>query len=937
MARLRPFGISFDKSLEDLIKGIRANGNNPEKLAAFFDSSIQECKDELKTSDIEQKSIAILKLTYLEMYGFDMSWCSLYVLDVLSSPKFQHKRIGYLAAIQIMERQNNDDALMLMTNQLKKDLNSSNYIECGLAISGIASIVTTELAHDICDDLAKMLNHSKPFIRKRAVLAMYKVFLRYPESLRTYFDQIVDKLDDPDSSVVSATVNVICELAHANPKNYIELTPRLYGLMKDTNNNWMAIRLLKLFSSLSLVEPRLKNKLLPEIVDLMLTTDALSLVYECINSILNGNMLGEEDVKVAELIVNKLLGFFKSDDQNLKYVCLLAFIKTCRIHKELIKTHDKILLSCLYDDDLTIRETSLEIVNYLVSEKNIVTVVTRLLVQLIPYNDQKQRLKDIGNRAEKDTDDYFLSRTQQPVVVSDKYKLRVIEKIIEVGSLENYINIPNFHWYLGVLKDILKLNGDNQISIVNMLVTDQFIDMAVRVPSIRPSLVETCIELCVYPQKTDEELLLFRQGLANCVWIIGEYYNDYLTYDEDDAEGRDEEAEEDEEQEHRVKDKYTVPFIVDCISKQEVLIRLGDDETNPRISAYIEAVAKLFSKYCTALGDYWSKDDFSSAAELCKTLIEWLERFRTSANFEVQERAVSFIEVLKLASDAISTHSEKLGENLATLEVPKFITKGYRQLFEVSQIKPISRTLQQRVPVPADLDLSLAISSQGMSDFADLLEQIQERDSKLEEAGEAEDDNIEGGEGYSARSESDSEKEDVDIEEEVRRKKEREERLKDDPFYITGGDELRNSSTTDDSGEGQQQKQSKRKNNKPKKIRREKVLVLDEEGDNSEAEELHSTFRKTQGKGQGKFLVDASNLKKVDLHEEPTSETGETNEGSYEIEQEVEMLRSEIEEPEAVPFVRKQTPPRVAETVTVTRKKPKKKKRSRRVPIENGP
>ncbi|GME99748.1 unnamed protein product [Ambrosiozyma monospora] len=136
-ARLRPFGFSFEKSLKDLVEGIRANNDDPDKLTIFLENSLQECKNELKTTSLELKSTAILKLAYLEMYGFDMSWCSFQVLEVMSSPKFQHKRIGYLAAIQILQRGNNDDALMLMTNLLKKDLSSSNYVETGMAISDV--------------------------------------------------------------------------------------------------------------------------------------------------------------------------------------------------------------------------------------------------------------------------------------------------------------------------------------------------------------------------------------------------------------------------------------------------------------------------------------------------------------------------------------------------------------------------------------------------------------------------------------------------------------------------------------------------------------------------------------------------------------------------------------------------------------------------------
>ena len=132
LARLKPFGITFEKSLTDLIKGIRLHlKESPEALLTFLNNAIQECKEELTTTDLEVKATAVLKLAYLEMYGYDMSWCNFHILEVMSSPKFQQKRIGYLAATQLFK--NEQDLLILATNQFKKDLNSHNHIEIGLA------------------------------------------------------------------------------------------------------------------------------------------------------------------------------------------------------------------------------------------------------------------------------------------------------------------------------------------------------------------------------------------------------------------------------------------------------------------------------------------------------------------------------------------------------------------------------------------------------------------------------------------------------------------------------------------------------------------------------------------------------------------------------------------------------------------------------------
>lgn len=59
-----------------------------------------------------------MKLTYLEMFGHDMSWASFHVLEVMSSPKFLQKRVGYLAAVQSYRP--DTEVLMLAENQLKK-------------------------------------------------------------------------------------------------------------------------------------------------------------------------------------------------------------------------------------------------------------------------------------------------------------------------------------------------------------------------------------------------------------------------------------------------------------------------------------------------------------------------------------------------------------------------------------------------------------------------------------------------------------------------------------------------------------------------------------------------------------------------------------------------------------------------------------------------
>ena len=141
--------------------------------------------------------------------------------------------------------------LMLCTNLLKKDLSSSNYDEIAIALHALAQIVTPDLARDLTPDVIQLLKHSKAYLRKRAIVTLFRVFVQYPESLRLAFPKLQEKLEDPDPSVVAAAVNVICELATRNPKSYLPLAPTLYGILTTNMNNWMLIKIVKLVCALT--------------------------------------------------------------------------------------------------------------------------------------------------------------------------------------------------------------------------------------------------------------------------------------------------------------------------------------------------------------------------------------------------------------------------------------------------------------------------------------------------------------------------------------------------------------------------------------------------------------------------------------------------------------------------------------------------------------
>ena len=91
----------------------------------------------------------------------------------MSSPKFTEKRAGYLAACQSFHK--DTEVLMLTTNMIRKDLSSQNTYDAGVALSSLACFLSPDLARDLSGDIMSLLSSTRPYIRKKAVLILYKV------------------------------------------------------------------------------------------------------------------------------------------------------------------------------------------------------------------------------------------------------------------------------------------------------------------------------------------------------------------------------------------------------------------------------------------------------------------------------------------------------------------------------------------------------------------------------------------------------------------------------------------------------------------------------------------------------------------------------------------------------------------------------------------
>uniref|UniRef100_K3WSH4 AP-3 complex subunit delta n=1 Tax=Globisporangium ultimum (strain ATCC 200006 / CBS 805.95 / DAOM BR144) TaxID=431595 RepID=K3WSH4_GLOUD len=871
----------FEKNLQDLVKGIRSAKGD---VNVYISQCMQEIKNELKSTDQFVKAQAIRKLTYLHMLGYDMCWAAFHVVEVMSYERFSHKRIGYTAASQSFTQ--STDVVLLCTNLLKKEFGSFNEYEIGLAINVLANIVTADLARDLLGDVVAMMNSPKSYVRKKSTLVLYKMFLRYPQGLRLTFDKLKERMEEPDVSVVSCAVNVICELANKKPKNYLGLAPQFFRLLTTSSNNWMLIKVVKLLASLVPEEPRLARKLLDPLATVIQNTPAKSLLYECISTVTTALLYtkksdGSQPRNVAAIVRlcnDHLRRYIEDPDQNLRYLGLVGLSNLMQSHPYVIAEHQELIVECLAVDDITIRMRSLELLAGMVNPDNAAQIIRELM--------------------------------RQTLSADGAYRHELIARILHVCSINKYENIHDFDWYIHVLVQLARVPGisanvgveasslssssssnsakvgsyeDTRTRSHGIEVARQLLDIAVRVKSVRSVMVENMVDLLM------EKDALSGPGASTlsevyyaAAWITGEYVMEYL-------EDVDEEDEDDDDDEERDSEEEKLARIEDLV----------DEMLQPRttsLPAHVQTVyIQTLLKFVAAVGE---KSDDDAVERLAEIIVERLPAFVQSEHIEVQERAVSVQQILLALGIGLSALSTEERASRAFDSNPSLNASTRLDILNsyfAERLAPVGAKAQRKVPLPAGLDLDEPLSSLEASFL----------ESGGDVSGFANEDDLEvsfvhqSGSGYnnhstsfgnsasysgfdgssprkhggrhrkgSYESGSSSESENsADNKDELERQHAQEkERLRKDPFYLSGNANHGNGPTDHSGFAGiMDALDTKKKKKKGEKKSKKSRAILEDELMPDGARSSDEDRRRSKNKKAGLLLNDDEDLSAIDL------------------------------------------------------------------------
>ncbi|KAK1923811.1 armadillo-type protein [Papiliotrema laurentii] len=718
----------FERTLQDLIRGLRAHkASSKAQEDAFIQEAMVEIREELKGKDMALKGEGIIKMCYLMMLypippppGF-----AFHVVEVMSSPRYHLKQLGYLASP--MAFSGDTEEVVLTVNGIKKDLMSPHLPLPPLPLSALPHLLSLSpsLSHTLHPDLLHLLTHSSPRIRKRAVLCLLPCWEAYPDGLREGFPRLRERLLDEDQGVVGATVGVVMELARRQGgKNYLPLAPELFGILTGSSNNWMLIKVVKLFAILTPREPRLVRKLLGPITSLISSTSAISLLYECVRTCIVGGMLDPdrpEGEALARVCVEKLGGYLRDEggDQNLRYIALLAMVKITPTHPHMIAEYQEEIVQSLDDPDVSIRMRALELVTSMVDESNVQSIVDQLLAHLAPPENASSALPSaaatlaaLNNSSQGAAQD--ASTTSASVSLSPAYRLLLTQRLLSIISHDTYANVTDFEWVVSVLVDVAYVSKVN----VGSRIKDMLLDVVGRVRSVRPFAVR------VLEKALNDEGLRERAGektgedglIDAAIWICAEYPSDLTSQ----------------------------------LSVISSILSPTFAQASPHIlSTSIQAVAKIFGYYAAHVSTTWSADTHEELKNLVSSIKSAVSPLRSSAEIEVQERAFELIQLLSFVEADLRQHAPPKAstsegvpgveggfgadDSIADPPYPKSLFL-LQPLFTSHELNAVATQAQGSVRVPDGLDLDRDFVPGG--GFPEDLEKDEEEEAQSEdEAG----------------------------------------------------------------------------------------------------------------------------------------------------------------------------------------------------------
>lgn len=374
---------------------------------------------------------------------------------------------------------------------------------------------------------------------------------------------------------------------------------------------------------------------------------------------------------------------------SVKYVALLAFSRIVVSYPNLVSVHRDVIMDCLEDADISIRLQTLELAARMVTADTLQHVVERLIGQLEGKHKENSDAGDMIYLQSYD-ERKESQNNQTSLFISDEYRVEVLHRILDICCSDNYSCLSDFEWYVRVLSHLVQhlytspdrhysLGSDSRDDVASRIGLE-IRNVAVRVKNVRMEATRAAESLLI----VDNRKSVFKNVsnadngvLAPLVWVVGEYAEYLLSPDR------------------------TLQSLIDVST-----VTLPGQA----LSFFVQSVPKILSRLVYVRGEAWSAAQRSEVSLYLGRIIEFLDTLAAHPDLDVQERAIEFLEVMRLAADLMQT---------GTHQVPYLLSSVIPSLFSGLELNPVAPNAQKKVPQPDKLLMHVSFNSHIRTLFVD--------------------------------------------------------------------------------------------------------------------------------------------------------------------------------------------------------------------------
>ncbi|KAG9104756.1 hypothetical protein FRC06_011238 [Ceratobasidium sp. 370] len=445
-----------------------------------------------------QKKKYLSKIIFTYILGYKVDIGHMEAVNLISSPKYSEKQIGYLAVTLLMHE--NSDFLRLVVNSIRKDLDENNEVNNCLALHAIANVGGKEMAEALAPDVHRLLISptSRSFVKKKAALTLLRLYRKHPEVIPAaeWALRIISIMDDDDLGVVVSVTSLVMALAQDHLEAFRvccqKAIDRLHKIVIDRDYSpeyiyykvptpWLQVKLLRLLQ----YYPPTTDPAMRATIDRVLQAILSHNPAESSKNVQHNNAINAVLFEAIGLAIHHdsqsplvataaglLAKFIVSRETNVRYLGLdtMAHLAAKADSLEPLKKHQTTIILSLRDKDISVRRRALDLLYSMCDTDNAALIVGELLkyLKVADYGLREEMVVKIAILTEKHAPSYtwYVDTILQLISaagdhVGDEVWYRVVQITTNTEDLQEYaakavfeyVRMPSCH------ESLVKIGG----------------------------------------------------------------------------------------------------------------------------------------------------------------------------------------------------------------------------------------------------------------------------------------------------------------------------------------------------------------------------------------------------------------------------------------------------------------------------------------------